>query len=67
MQVWEAAEKIAGQNLPAPFWAYPWAAGVGLARVVLDREAEFIGKTVLDVGSGGGVAALAAARAEALR
>jgi predicted nicotinamide N-methyase len=67
VQVWEAAEKIAGENLPAPFWAYPWAAGVGLARVVLDQRADFVGKRVLDVGSGGGVAALAAACADALQ
>jgi predicted nicotinamide N-methyase len=65
--VWEAAEKIAGENLPAPFWAYPWAAGVALARVVLDRRAEFVGKKILDVGCGGGVSALAAARADALK
>ncbi len=67
VQVWEAAEQIAGQNLPAPFWAYPWAAGAALARVVLDRADEILGKKVLDIGSGGGVAALAAARANALR
>jgi predicted nicotinamide N-methyase len=67
VQVWEAAETIAGQNLPAPFWAYPWAAGVALARVVLDQADRFVGKTVLDIGSGGGVAALAAAHAEAMR
>ena len=66
VQIWEAAEKLVGENLPAPFWAYPWAAGVGLARVVLDRRDEFLGKKVLDVGSGGGVAALAAACADAL-
>jgi predicted nicotinamide N-methyase len=67
VQVWEAAENIAGQNLPAPFWAYPWAAGVALARVVLDAAGEFAGRKVLDIGSGGGVAALAAARADAVR
>ncbi len=67
IQIWEAAENIAGQNLAAPFWAYPWAAGVGLARVVLDRACEFAGRSVLDVGSGGGVAAFAAAYAGATR
>jgi predicted nicotinamide N-methyase len=67
VQIWEAAENIAGQNLPAPFWAYPWAAGVALARVVLDAADQFVGRNVLDIGSGGGVAALAAARADALR
>jgi predicted nicotinamide N-methyase len=67
VQVWEAAERIAGQNLAAPFWAYPWAAGVGLARVVIDQAEQVVGKKVLDVGSGGGVAALAAAHADALK
>jgi predicted nicotinamide N-methyase len=67
VQVWEAAEKIAGENLAAPFWAYPWAAGVGLARVVLDRADEIVGRKVLDIGCGGGVAALAAACADALK
>ncbi len=67
VQVWEAAEKIVGEHLPAPFWAYPWAAGVALARVVLDQADHFVGRKVLDIGSGGGVAALAAARADALQ
>jgi predicted nicotinamide N-methyase len=67
VHVWEAAELIAGENLPAPFWAYPWAAGAALARVVLDRADEIVGRKVLDIGCGGGVAALAAARADALR
>src|SRR5687768_10095578 len=67
VQIWEAAEKLAGQVLPAPFWAYPWAAGVGLARVVLDQSDDFVGKKVLDIGCGGGVAAMAAASADALR
>ena len=63
--VWEAAEKIAGENLGAPFWAYPWAAGTALARVVLDQADRFRGKRVLDIGAGGGVAAIAAAHAGA--
>lgn len=67
VQIWEAAEQIAGENLPAPFWAYPWAAGSALARVVLDHADAFVGRKVLDVGSGGGVSALAAAHADALR
>lgn len=61
VEVWEAAEKIAGENLPAPFWAYPWAAGCGLARVVLDRPELVRGKRVLDLGAGGGVVSIAAA------
>lgn len=63
--VWEAAEVVAGGVLPAPFWAYPWAAGVALARVILDDPSIVSGKRVLDVGAGGGVASLAAAYAGA--
>lgn len=65
VEVWEAAEKLAGVNLPAPFWAYPWAAGVALARVILDHPELASGKRVLDLGTGGGVTALAAAYAGA--
>lgn len=65
MEVWEAAEKIAGENLPAPFWAYPWAAGCGLARVILDRPVYVQGKRVLDLGAGGGVVSIAAKHARA--
>jgi predicted nicotinamide N-methyase len=65
IEVWEAAERLAGATLNAPFWAYPWAAGVALARVVLDHPQWVQGLRVLDFGCGGGVAALAAARAGA--
>jgi predicted nicotinamide N-methyase len=65
VEIWEAAEKLAGRALPAPFWAYPWAAGLGLARLILDRPELVRGAGVVDFGCGGGVAALAAARAGA--
>ena len=65
IEVWEAAELLAGHALPAPFWAYPWAAGLALARVMLDQPEWVCNQRVLDVGCGGGVAALAAARAGA--
>ncbi|MGH7468467.1 MAG: class I SAM-dependent methyltransferase [Longimicrobiales bacterium] len=65
IEVWEAAERLAGRELPAPFWAYPWAAGIAIARVVLDHPEWVRALRVLDFGCGGGVAALAAARAEA--
>jgi predicted nicotinamide N-methyase len=65
--VWEAAEELAGGVLPAPFWAYPWAAGVGIARVILDDPSLVRGKSVLDVGAGGGIASIAAAYAGAAR
>ncbi|MGQ0814551.1 MAG: class I SAM-dependent methyltransferase [Gemmatimonadota bacterium] len=65
VEVWEAAEQLAGENLPAPFWAYPWAAGCALARVVLDHPEYVRDLRVLDLGAGGGIVAIAAKRAEA--
>jgi predicted nicotinamide N-methyase len=65
--IWEAAERLAGATLPAPFWAYPWAGGSALARVILDEPALVRGRAVLDFGAGGGIAALAAAYAGAAR
>ncbi len=63
--VWEAAEAAAGARLEAPFWAFAWAGGQALARVVLDDPALVRGARVLDFAAGGGVAGLAAARAGA--
>jgi predicted nicotinamide N-methyase len=65
MQVWQGAEALAGRTLPAPFWAYAWPAGAALARVLLDRAHDVARRRVLDLGCGGGVASLAAARAGA--
>ena len=47
IEVWEAAERLAGRPLPAPFWAYPWAGGIALARVLLDQPQLTRGKRVL--------------------
>lgn len=63
--MWEAAERLAGKPLAAPFWAYAWPGGCALARVILDEPRLVRGRRVLDFGSGGGVTALAAACAGA--
>ena len=65
IEIWEAAERLAAAPLPAPFWAYPWAAGIALARVLIDHAEWVERKRVLDFGCGGGIVALAAARAGA--
>lgn len=65
VEVWEAAERIAGHPLAAPFWAYAWPGGCALARVLLDHPELVRGQRVLDFGAGGGVTALAAAFAGA--
>ena len=54
-------------QLPAPYWAFAWSGGQALARHVLDHPKVVAGKTVLSFGAGGGIEALAAARAGAQR
>jgi predicted nicotinamide N-methyase len=53
-----------GRDAP-PFWAFPWAGGQGLARYVLDHPETVAGRHVLDVASGSGLVAIAAAKAGA--
>src|ERR1700733_9243722 len=59
--LWDRTERDA-----PPFWAFPWAGGQGLARYVLDHPRAVAGRRVLDVASGSGLVAIAAARAGAL-
>ncbi|WP_246037366.1 class I SAM-dependent methyltransferase [Saccharothrix texasensis] len=49
-----------------PFWAFPWAGGQALARHVLDHPDLVAGRRVLDLASGSGLVAVAAARAGGL-
>lgn len=53
------------RDADAPYWAYPWAGGIALARYVLDHPEAVRGKSVLDIGAGAGVVAIAAALAGA--
>jgi predicted nicotinamide N-methyase len=54
-------------DVPPPFWLFVWAGGQALARHVLDHPEIVRGRSVVDVASGSGVAAIAAARAGASR
>jgi predicted nicotinamide N-methyase len=49
----------------APFWPFAWAGGQALARYVLDHPETVAGKRVVDLGTGSGIAAIAAAKAGA--
>ncbi len=49
-------------ELPPPFWAFAWAGGQALARYLLDHPELVAGQQVLDVASGSGLVAIAAAR-----
>ena len=51
----------------SPYWAYHWAGGLALARHLLDQPETVAGRTVLDLGAGGGLVAIAAAKAGAAR
>lgn len=52
---------------PPPYWAYQWAGGLALARHILDRPETVAGRSVLDLGAGSGIVAIAAAKAGAKR
>jgi len=49
----------------SPYWAYHWAGGLALARHILDHPETVMGKSVVDLGAGGGLVAIAAAKAGA--
>ena len=66
MGLWERTELAAGQTgLDPPFWAFAWAGGQALARYLLDHPGAVAGRRVIDVASGSGLVAIAAARAGA--
>src|SRR6266851_4230513 len=59
--LWQATEWRAAAPQPPPFWAFAWPGSQALARYLLTQPALVQGKRVLDFGSGGGLAAIAAA------
>lgn len=63
--LWQRTEDEFGAGQPPPFWAFAWPGGQALARYVLDHPALVAGRSVLDLGSGSGLVAIAAARAGA--
>ena len=63
--LWQATEWRAASPQPPPFWAFAWPGSVSLARDIHDPAPPVQGQRVMDLGSGGGLAAIAAARAGA--
>jgi predicted nicotinamide N-methyase len=63
--LWQQTEDELGPGQPPPFWAFAWPGGQALARYVLDHSALVAGRSVLDLGSGSGLVAIAAAMAGA--
>jgi predicted nicotinamide N-methyase len=65
-QIWfETARFLDDDDADVPFWCVPWAGGQALARYVLDHPELVRKKRVLDFACGGGVVAIAAAKAGA--
>ncbi|MBI5070042.1 MAG: methyltransferase [Deltaproteobacteria bacterium] len=63
--LWHATwEELRGWD-DSPYWAFPWAGGQALARHLLDHPELVRGKRVLDLATGSGLVAIAAARAGA--
>lgn len=61
--LWQATEAaLEREGLPPPYWAFAWAGGQALARHVLDHPELVRGRSVMDVGAGSGLLAIAAAR-----
>jgi len=68
LDLWQKTEdELAELGLPPPFWAFAWAGGQALARYILDHPQIVSGKRVLDLASGSGLVAIAAAKSGALQ
>lgn len=61
--LWRFAER--DREFGTPYWAHLWGGGLALARHVLDHPETVVGRRVLDLGSGSGIVAIAAAKAGA--
>ena len=65
--LWEAMEAQGRTEQDPPFWAAAWPGGQALARYVLDTPELVAGRSVLDLGAGSGLVAVAAVLAGAAR
>lgn len=66
-KLWQAWEKESGEKQDIPFWAVVWPAAQVMARYFLSRPEWVRGRNVVDLGCGGGIAGIAAAKAGARR
>ena len=62
--LWQKTEEELGEmGLAPPFWAFAWAGGQALARYVLDHSSLVENLKVVDLATGSGLVAIAAAQA----
>lgn len=65
IELWEKTETERAAEQPPPFWAFAWAGGQALARHILDTPSLVADRSVLDLATGSGLVAVAAAKAGA--
>lgn len=66
IDLWQRMEASAARtDVEPPFWAAAWAGGQALARYLLDNPETVRGRSVIDIASGSGLVAVAAAMAGA--
>ena len=66
ISLWRRTELTSGRTgLDPPFWAFAWAGGLALARYLLDHPETVRGRHAIDIASGSGLVAIAAAKAGA--
>lgn len=66
LSLWHAVQVEQGDPDPAlPFWAIAWAGGLAIARYLREHPEAVAGRRVLDIASGSGLCAVAAAAAGA--
>ena len=66
ISLWQRTELTSGRTgLDPPFWAFAWAGGLALARYLLDHPEMVRGRHAIDIASGSGLVAIAAAKAGA--
>jgi len=57
----------ADEDFGSPYWAHYWGGGLAMARYLLDHSAIVCDRSLLDLGTGSGIVAIAAALAGARR
>jgi predicted nicotinamide N-methyase len=64
--LWHATQLATGDpDTSIPFWAFAWGGGLAIASYLRDHPEAVAGRRVLDIASGSGLCAIAAARAGA--